>query len=230
MSVKMCILGGILVLVVLTVGGIFYSQHWEARNQEEKYRKEIDEGYALLAAGGEDNIDGAVQHALAARAFKKQGDETYLLLGRAFNEKRQYKMVVKTLEEALSVSEDMEYRIEYEYYLGLAYMNLFFKVKRNEHFSKAVAHLSTATGSPFHRGDAYFGLGLLQFDKYKANPVHSQMEKAANQFQSCVSFEKGREGYEKNKPESPCPLCRKAFQRKSEDPKFREVMEVFNIK
>lgn len=225
MTIKSRILAGLCFVLFLAVAAVLYFKHLEKKSQETKYFTLIQEGFELLAEPTESDCDKAEKKAFEARKIRPKGRETYLLLGRAYYEKKQYKKTEDVLKKGLAIIDDLETRHEFHYYLGMTYLKLYSDLNQLDIWKKALESFNEAKSSVHHRGDAFMGIGTLYFGKYKNNPIPANLDKAMVNFNQFIKFEETMDGYVRGQPGSACPLCGKPFKNISKDPQFKELME-----
>jgi tetratricopeptide (TPR) repeat protein len=222
---KIMLLGALL-LAVLIVLFIFYSHYRDELEKEAAYQGLVEEGFVFLEdSEKEENVDEAIKLGLRARDLDPGGESALLLIARAYVEKKLFKNLIETLEAEIEKMQDLDFYPEYNYYLGLAYSHLFRDLGQEELFNKAMQCFTESASSPFHRPDAYFGMGTLYFSRYQENRTPYLKEKVGLNFQRCIDIEADCIGYVEDQPDSPCPLCRKPFRKKMDNPDFAKLMD-----
>jgi tetratricopeptide (TPR) repeat protein len=220
---------GVILLALLITCYVFYTQYREGREQEMAYQELVAEGFALLEESEiEQNVDEALELGLRARDVDPEGEAALLLLARAYVEKKHVKNLVDTLEGEIEKMRNLDYYPEYNYYLGLAYSALFRDLGQDELFNRAMQCFSESASSAYHRPDAYFGMGMLYFSRYQESRSPYLRDKVISNFRRCIDIEVDWVGYVNDEPDSPCPMCRKPFRKKMDNPDFAKLMEALS--
>lgn len=209
---------GFVVVLLLSSACSDTSEHRTA------YFQRVEEGFLKLSDSVDGDVDGAIAKGLAALDLAGKADldgkEAYLLLGRAFYMKKQYRKSIEELEKGLDAAEEIEFRNDVNYHLGLAYFRIYRDVQGEETFRMARECFIEASNIGNHQADAYYGLALLYALLHDKNPRVEFRVSIVDYLKQCQRIEAGMAGYGEGRPDSSCPNCYMIFEKKSESEEF----------
>ncbi len=225
MTLKKGFLICLVMLTVLIVAVPIVLKQLESMERQSTYQNLLKEGYSLVHDNGEGALDEAMSKGLEACRIEPLGKEALLLMGLIYYNKKDYNKSIEELSKVIRETDQIDYFPEINYHLGLSHAVLSRELLQRDEWQKALTCLMEASTGGYHCHDAYFRIAALYLLKYKETPSKEIKEKAALNIMRGRSLEEKMEGYVTNEPGSACPLCGTPFEKRSDDPAFKNIFQ-----